>query len=242
MSNAFKSDPETFWKACQWERYGDAANQSWSDVSEICEASVKFISDHLTELTADNNMPLSFQDLFESDFSAYSLKLELFGQRLEEAKNGTENKLIANNELYHILMNNLCLTGQYLFEDSPAKSSEYSYEAVSTMFDHGSPSAVAVRAMQDIDGVMVPMANVDVSIVGTDIHESTNAEGAAEITRLSNGALKVRLRADGFEERIIDMEMDGTRKMLKVVMIPLFEGEMKVGSEAVSQQTAVNPE
>ncbi|MEP7171089.1 MAG: carboxypeptidase-like regulatory domain-containing protein [Bacteroidota bacterium] len=239
LSTAFKSNPETFWKACQWEKYASAANQSWVDVTAIGEASIKFITEELSQLTADHNMPGSFQDLFEADFLVYQNKLKLFEDRLQEAKTGTESKLDANNELYNLVIQELCLTGQYLFEDSAAISSEYSFEAVSQMLEPGSPSAVAAKVTQEIDGVMVPMQNVDVTIVGTDLHESTNAEGAAEITRLSEGPVRVRFTADGFVPQTIDTTLDGTRRMLKIIMVPLFTGEMKVGSEGANPQGAV---
>jgi hypothetical protein len=239
MSAAFRANPQTFWKACQWEKYGSAANQKWADVASICEASQKFLNDHLEELTADENMPETFPDLFESDFAAFTLKYNLFKQRLEEARTGTETKLAANNDLYHTVMDNLCLNGQLIFEDSPAISSEYSYEAASQMLDKGDGSALGVKVTQDIDGVMVAMPGVDVFIVGTSIHETTNGTGATDINRLADGPIKVRLVADGYEERLIDMVMDGTRKMLRVVMVPLFEGEMKVGSDVPAAQPVV---
>ena len=41
LAQAFKADPETFWKACQWERYTAAANHSWPDGNFVADAPVE---------------------------------------------------------------------------------------------------------------------------------------------------------------------------------------------------------
>ncbi|MEP7169903.1 MAG: hypothetical protein ABI855_11085 [Bacteroidota bacterium] len=234
---AFSSNKESFWNACGWrDHYAAAANDSWQDVSALCEASIKFISDHLPELSAGHNMPAGFPQQFIDSFADYTTTFNLFEQRLEAARTGTEAKLIANNDLYHTVIDFFCLDGSHIFEDSFAISKEYSYEAVSEMLSPSGPSAIAVETVKDEGGVEVAMPSVDISIVGTSIHETTNGEGHAEINRIANGPVRMLAKADGFKDQIIDITLDGTRKQVKIVMAPLFAGEMKVG---VSQEPGV---
>jgi hypothetical protein len=230
IATAYPSNPSQALNSAGWGYYTDASNQSWADVSSLCEASIKFIGEHLSELTAGNNMPVGFQQMFIDSFDIYTTTFKLFDQRLQAARTGTESKLVANNDLYHTVMDYFCLDGQNIFEDSFAISREYSYEAVSEMLAPSGPSSLVVETVKDEDGVMVPMSSVEISIVGTDIHETTNAAGRAEANRIANGPIKVRATADGFEDRLIDVTLDGTRKHLKIVMVPLFEGEMTVGA------------
>ncbi|MEO5571122.1 MAG: carboxypeptidase-like regulatory domain-containing protein [Bacteroidia bacterium] len=238
---AFPENTQLYWSNAGWNFYTAASNQKWQAVKSLCEASLSFMSANLVALSASQNMPAGFVQTFEDAFEAFTVQMNLFYQKTELAKTGTETKLIANNALYRVVMDNFCLAGQTIFEDSPAVSSEYSYEAVSAMISPDNGSGIVAEIVRDEDGVMVAMPNVELSIIGTDKSSTTDAQGRGELQQLASGAVKLRVVADGFEERIIDMELTGTTKHINIVMVPLFEGEFEIGSapaeEVVSQKS-----
>jgi hypothetical protein len=194
------------------------------------------MSNNSTALQANQNMPATFPELFSTAFENYKTKHSEFTAKLSSSKTGTEEKLVKNNTLFAAIME-CCKDGFHIFEDDgDAIRDQYSYEAVNEMITGGGSSALAVQASKEVDGETVPMSGVDIHILGTDKHETTNDAGRTEDIRLKEGLVRFRASADGFEDLVIETTLDGTRRLLKIVMIPLFEGEMNVGPQAGTPQ------
>jgi hypothetical protein len=235
---AFPVNTQDYYIAMGLGYYASAANQSWDSVKALCVAANGFIAENLDDLTANDNMNPDFQEQFLTASVDFNTKLGIFYQKQELSKTGASDRNTACGAIYKKIIS-CCLDGQYIFESDETIRKEYSFEAVSEMISPPTAAGIMVKAERDSDGVMVPMPGVEISIVGMDKSGITNMEGVTELTQLPEASLKIRARADGFEDLLLDFDTQaGVTGRLRIVMIPLFDGPMKVGAEANTKQPA----
>jgi hypothetical protein len=236
---AFPENTSDYYRAMGLtEYYASAANQSWDSAKALAVASKNFIADHLDELTANENMKPEFQQEFSDAALAFNQKLGIFYQKEELAKTAAASRMTACGNFYKKIIS-ACLDGQYIFESDETIRKEYSYEAVSEMISPPAAAGLIVETARDSDGKLVPMPGVEISIIGTDKSGITNATGHSEFYQLAETSLKIKAKADGFQDLIIDFDTEaGVTKRLKIVMVPLFDGPLQVGVQANTPQPA----
>ncbi|MEO5571760.1 MAG: hypothetical protein ABIT08_04090 [Bacteroidia bacterium] len=220
------------------EYYAAAANSSWESMKALCTASIKFVADYSQELIANQNMKPDFEQQLTDTAGIFNQKLGIFYQKESLSKTAAASRMTACGNFYKKIIS-CCLDGQYIFENDDTVSKEYSYEAVTQMISPPTAAGLIVEASRDSDGVKQPMPGVEISIIGTDKKGVTNASGTTEFSQLPETSLKIRAKADGFQDLIFDIDTEaGVTKRLKIVMVPLFEGSMTVGAEAAATQSA----
>jgi hypothetical protein len=235
---AFPENTQDYYIAMGLGYYASAANKTWDSVKALCVAANGFIAENLDALTANDNMNPEFQEEFLTASADFNTKLGIFYQKQELAKTGASDRNTACGAIYKKIIG-CCLDGQYIFESDDTIKKEYSFEAVSEMVSPPTSSGIIAKAVHEVDGVMVPMPGVEISIVGMDKSGITTIAGTTEFTQLPEASLKIRARADGYEDLLLDFDTEaGVTSRLRIVMIPLFDGPMQVGAEANSPQPA----
>ncbi|MEP7168492.1 MAG: carboxypeptidase-like regulatory domain-containing protein [Bacteroidota bacterium] len=235
---AFPIDTQNYYDSMGIGAYSSASNQSWDSCKSLCTSMINFIAAHLGALTANENMDAEYQQTVIDAALDFNTKLLTFYQQEERAKTSANDRNTACGEIYKKIIS--CgLDGQYIFESNETIRKEYSFEAISDMISPKTAAGMIVETSRDENGVSVQMPGVEISIIGTDKTGTTNAEGITEFTQLPETTLKIKAKADGYEDRIIDFNTEaGVTRRLKIVMVPLFEGEMNVGTQENTPQAA----
>ncbi|MEO5572818.1 MAG: carboxypeptidase-like regulatory domain-containing protein [Bacteroidia bacterium] len=237
ISKLYPDNPEmqrAAWNAAGWNHYDN--NNAWVETKALMNMGSQYILTHKTELLANNNMPATFEALFNEQALLFTTTYTAFGLAEEAAVVGTDAKIDANNGIYNQVIT-ICLDGQAIFEGNDTLKGQFSFEKVSQLVSPQGASAVKFHVANSENGL--PMTGVEIQLAGSDKKVTTNESGDAEMTQLAAGTPEFILKADGFSEKRVSMVLTGTTKREDVSMEPLFTGEMNVGSDAASPQQAV---
>ncbi len=209
---------EANWNAAGWANYQPAADKSWPSVNALMSAGMQYISDNKTVLLANDNMPATFEDAFRVSANDFANKNKAFIAAKQLAQQGTDAKITLNADLYSAIIK-VCLDGQLIFEDEYLEK-EFSFAAVAELVTPAGAAEAAIEVKNK--NTEMPLAGVEVVVVGTDKQTVTNNEGDAELTELSEGPAKLKFMCDGFADLFVDFDFTaGVRSRVKVEMVPL---------------------
>lgn len=194
-------------QAAGFNDYDAAAERTWEKLISIMENSVTFINANLADLLAGNNMPPDFQAKVEAQNLGLADLVEQFKNTLENTKQGTQEKLIANNEIYKIATG-VCEDGYYLFKDDEAKRDQFNWDKISDLVSP--PGAAGLRLDAKEQGTNEPLPGVEVVIQlidgGTPLTKTTDADGNAYYPNLTVGKYNGRLKLTGYN--VLDVELE----------------------------------
>ena len=106
--------------------YAKAGHQNWDFLMALLQAGLNFIETHEAELMANENMPAHFLPRFK-DLKLNCVSLhQRFLNSSETANIQTQEKIMANNEVYNNLIN-MFLDGQEIFKKNGAQPDYSSY-------------------------------------------------------------------------------------------------------------------
>ncbi|MEP7170763.1 MAG: hypothetical protein ABI855_15450 [Bacteroidota bacterium] len=234
ISNNFGNAEDECAAAGQAE-YEKAGDDNFSALKSLLQQGSQYIADNRTALLANENMPAGF----EAD---YNLNMDLIVRKLSDFYDEREASRVASADKVEKL--NLCYTagismgadGQHIFSSEEEMSKQFSFEAVMNLISP--PGAASLLADVTFNGMMKQGA--ELSIVGTDKTGTTDVNGEALLTQLSSGAAVCKIVCDGCQDQFINITLSpGTTSRIHVVMEPLFEGEMTVGSESTVEDQSV---
>lgn len=220
--------------AAGWQLYDKASNKDWPALNSMMKKGSEYIAAHLAELTANDNMPTTFEEEFNDEKDAIKLKTEAFGHAETTAPIATAAKITSNNNCYDDGIS-MGADGQHLYQADEEVAKLFSFNAVSErMKPNGAPTLI-LTIESDTDQ---PLANADGSIIGTDKTGVSDGEGRIPFTQMTSGTGRAKIVADGYQEQFVDYTLTaGTTTRITVTMVPLFTGEMTVGSEPVTTPT-----
>ena len=81
--------------------YARAGREDWESIAMLNQAGDNFITTHLTDLNANNNMPATFPSAFQTDKAAFDLVHDQY-KLAEETGEETAAKINANNAIYKL--------------------------------------------------------------------------------------------------------------------------------------------
>jgi hypothetical protein len=229
--NSGFENPENYYESAGMKSYEEASNENWPALNELLRMGSEFIAANLAALKANENMPDTFQAAFDSKKDEVKTLADGFYAAEENARIATDLKTVNNNQCY---TNAIAMgaDGQHLFQDNDEMRKLFSFDAVKELVSPSGASEVTVTVYVETNGVKVAKKGAEVSIVGTDKSGITDDDGKVTLTQLPDGAAKIKVTADGFNDNIIDTEFTGTMKRIEATLTPLFQGEMTVGSVA----------
>ncbi len=116
IADAFPADQQKpMLEAAGFNYYDKAGSGNWDSVKGLMTSGSTFITAKLADLTANDNMPLTFQ----VEFDALKTDFNKFIQAEEESRVGQDTKINANNAIFADLMSML-LDGQEIFKKEEA--------------------------------------------------------------------------------------------------------------------------
>ncbi|MEP7169399.1 MAG: carboxypeptidase-like regulatory domain-containing protein, partial [Bacteroidota bacterium] len=230
--------PEDKWimnfDSAGWQYYDST---SWDAVSEMNNMAVSYLNLNQTKLETDGYMNPSFISETTLASETFSNGLQAFLLAEENARAGTILKLTKSNEAFSAGMS-ICKTGTIVAnnEENPAMAEQFSFEALVALVKPATASALVVDITNS--ETEMPLAGAQLTITGSNKTGTSNGEGRIEIGQLPAETINGTITADGFTQQPFTATLTGVTTRIKMVMKPMFTGEMKVGSESGSQQSA----
>ena len=175
--------------------YKKATLHHWTAVRSLIDTANIFIADNLDKLTANGNMPLSFQASFK-DAGENFINLSVSFYALKYDKNmHTRTKVDANNAIYTSVIE-MMKDGQLIFRNNAADKKQFIFKHLLSI-QRGEGSA-------SLKGYIVNSINQPVegaSIISGDMKytATTDSKGYYRISRISAGTYTFTITCSGYE-------------------------------------------
>jgi hypothetical protein len=213
--------------AAGWADYEKASNDSFASLEDLLLNGSQYIADHSEALTADDNMPEGFPEIYNTKMAEVEAKVAAFHAAVEAAPLATAAKVEAFNNCYAAGIS-MGIDGQHVMADNEELKKQFSFEAVMGVVTP--PGAPELDVQVKLNGELKQGA--EVSIVGTDKRGTTDTNGETLLTQLSSGAVVCKIVCDGCADKFVNVTLSpGVTSRIHVTLEPLFDGEMTVGSE-----------
>ena len=197
--------------------YLKAGNEDWESCKGLLSSGMNFIDTYLAELTANLNMPPTFQAAFKDNKNAFFTKHQQFLDSEEAGRIATENKIVANNGVYKNLMSAF-LDGQEIFKDEDAIKKQFIFDHVLNLVSGTGTAGIRGTITDAATGLTV--ANVTAAIETTDKTAITDEDGKYIITQVASGKYKVSFTAEGYQNKSVLQEIKvGTISTLNVQLV-----------------------
>ncbi len=106
-----------------------ALKYNWEVLRTMLQKANTFVTNNTAALLANDNMPVGFPALLTTDKGKIDTHVPEFLNARENAAQGTQEKVIASNEIYAIAIS-ICEDGQHVFANNPAKQKQFVWEAI----------------------------------------------------------------------------------------------------------------
>jgi hypothetical protein len=123
--------------------YRDASKEDWEQVYGLMNAGKYFIAGHVAELTANDNMPLGFENTFDNLIVAFNGAYLAFVKEEEDMVVMTAAKIIACNAVNRDLAE-MFADGQHIFRFDAAKRKQFVFEHVRSKVTNARTAATDV--------------------------------------------------------------------------------------------------
>jgi hypothetical protein len=175
--------------------YPKASVDNWGAVTNLIDEANVFITNHLEELTANNNMPPEFQTTFKTVSDNCIELSSIYFTASREKQRTTSQKVDANNAIYMSLMDML-KDGQLIFQDDPATKKMFIYSHLVSIYkkDHSSSLKGYI-----VDELGRPIENVSVLSLDEKYGAVTNSKGYYKISRVEAGTYTFNITCPGYE-------------------------------------------
>ncbi len=108
--------------------YAEALRRDWEKVNHVLSSGLAFLNENAATLTA-GGMPAAFANNYATARTAYMNKYNEYVQALEDSRNLTDAKILANNALYTELVK-VFNDGKEIFRDNAAVRLQFSVTQV----------------------------------------------------------------------------------------------------------------
>lgn len=206
-----------------FDDYAKASEANWEKLVAIMNNASAFLALHAGDLTVGDNMPATFKVEFDALKDAVHPAIVAMLNMRENNKQGTSDKLLANNRLYGRVMD-VCEDGVYIFRNDAAKASQFVWNTVCELVTP--PGAAGLRGVvrDDVTSVPIGGALVELKMVNMPaVVVMSDAGGQYSYDSLPVGAYAGRVTKDGYEEHLFDVDIktgvtSGLQFFLKAVV------------------------
>ena len=174
--------------------YAKASLCNWSAVRNLTDLANTFIAKNIESLTANENMPASFQARFQSDgencvslstiFCNVDMKKEMF----------TSARIDANNAIYLSVIEML-KDGQQIFRDNAALKRQFIFRYLVSLYKSESAASLKGHVVTDLNQ---PIEGVTIISKDQKYTTTTDAKGYYSISRIAEGAYTFMLTCTGY--------------------------------------------
>jgi hypothetical protein len=177
------------------EIYVKASQNNWDSVRALTVSASNFINNNSSALSANQNMPASFQTQFDTLKSDFEMQHQLFLDSQETATQQTHEKITANNEVYAQLIK-MCLDGQEIFRKDESLKRQF---IISDLLYLASGAGTAgVKGYITDTQTGLPLDAVIVSIYGSTKTTTTDTDGKYELLQMAKGFYTLKFEKTGY--------------------------------------------
>lgn len=221
IADAYVADlQKTKTEAAGQNYYLKASSNNWDSVKGLMTSGSTFITANLADLTAADNMPLTFQADFDAAKSDFEKRHQEFLQAEEEATVGADNKVTANNRLHTDLMVML-LDGQEIFKNEEPLYKQFVFADLLYLASGAGTAGVKGQITDAV--TKASLENIKVTVQPSGKTTVSGIKGRYEINQLAAGIYTIIFEGEGYETKTItNWEVKvGTISTLDVELTPL---------------------
>lgn len=164
--------------------YNKASVDNWSGVRSLIEAANTFIAANLGDLTANQNMPATFQTTFQNDGEdCIDLSGTFFALNMAKQM-ATSAKVDANNAIYASVIEML-KDGQQIFKEDAATKKLFTFSRLISVYKGEGSASLRGRIVNNLS---MPLEGATVISADQKYGAITNAKGHYRITRIAEGS------------------------------------------------------
>lgn len=178
--------------------YEAASNANWEKLDRMMKKAITFINAHESALLANDNMPVTFTATFSDAMNGLDEEITDYLNARENTKQGTLDKIAANNEIYRRAMD-ICEDGAYIFAANEAKRDQFVFARVLEIVTPPGAAGMKGSVKNGVTFEFVSGATVSMMIQGQASKvATTNAEGRYDFGNLPVGNYAGKVEASGY--------------------------------------------
>lgn len=199
--------------------YLKASQSNWESVQGLMSSGENYLIKNQTALVANNNMPAAFSATFTALKTDFNTKLTTFLDSEEIAKQGTQAKVSANNNIYSFLID-MMLDGQEIFKTDEAIRSQFIFSDVLYLVS-GAGSAGFKGIVTSTDGI-TPVKGAIISIIGKTNTATSDTDGKYNYSPIASGTYNLTITATGYADLLVTDHkvLVGTISTLNIKLTP----------------------
>ncbi len=206
--------------------YKSASSRNWEGAGKLLKAGNEFIAANVNDLTANENMPKSFQDKFLTTYTNYTTKLKSYVAEENVKVAESDEKLSANNNIYESLVK-LIQDSQCVFESKPLIRSQFVFKNLLTTAGHGGVAGASGLLTEGTGLATKPVSDVEVTVLNGKQVVITGKNGRYRMN-LSAGEHLLTFRKEGYETVELTVTIKkGVTSRFNVTMVPMAAGGAK---------------
>jgi len=201
------AEREVRWKEAGFNDFEAAMKYNWEKLKGLLKKADDFITAHNADLIANDNMPVAFPATIANLKTDTDLDVTTLLNLRENSKQGTQAKIIANNELSK-QKNAICEDGQHVFRDNDAKRAQFTWTSIMDLVSPPGKSGLKLDVKEE--GTNNPIAEAEGKFQkpgSTIVIAKTDADGKAFIDNLEPGAYTGTIEHPAYETLTVAFEI-----------------------------------
>lgn len=179
--------------------YEKAADANWEKLEAIMNNAKVFIGLHEAELLAGDNMPAGFKADFDALAATVNPEVVTMQNMRENNKQGTSEKILANNNLYTKVMA-VCEDGTYIFRNDAAKASQFVWSSVSEIITPPGAAGLRGEIKDELTSEVIVGASVNVKRADSPmVTVVTDVDGKYLFGSLPAGNYEGKITIEGYQ-------------------------------------------
>ena len=198
--------------------YRKASHRNWQSTKSLITSASQFIANYQSQLSANQNMPPTFQAHFETLKNNFENQHQQFLQAEEDIIIQTQQKININNHLYKTITR-LCLDGQEIFRYDEAIRKQFIISEISQLAS--GPGTAGFKGKITNSLTSQPIPNVTLTIQHTNKTETTNPQGKYTFTQLAAGNYTIIIEKEGYQIQTLRQQVStGIISKLNIQLMP----------------------
>ena len=200
--------------------YEKASNANWDSVQGLLYSGAIFINENLADLTANKNMPDTFNNVFNTAKAQFDELHKNFLDSEETMSINTELKVSQNNDIYAKLIS-MFLDGQEIFRNQEAVQKQFIFDQALNLVS--GIGTAGIKGYLTNSKTKSPIIGATIKIDQTNKSGISDESGRYEITQVASGKYPVVISAEGYQTTTIaEQEIKvGTVSTLSVELSPM---------------------
>lgn len=189
------------YEAAGQQYYEKASQNNWAALTSLNTYADNYIAANTATLSSAGYMPPTFATKYTTDRDAFAAKHLQFMNQEEQDEEGTQAKIIANNDIYNSLIN-MCLDGQEIFKNDTAKYKQFVFAEILIKASSAGVAGLRGKVTSTVDGSAIEGALV--TVLETSATTTTDADGNYLLKPIPAGKYSIRfVAAPQYNDKVI---------------------------------------